>query len=468
MKYFGTAGIRGEYLSFVDPELAFKVGLAVARYNDSNSLINVGWDTRTTSKLLAMSVASGIMAGGSNALLLGMIPTPTLAYSVPKLKSKSGIMITASHNPPKDNGLKIFDDKGMEYTEEKEEKLEYMIESYKELKVTWDKAGDFAFSEGLLQQYLKDIYDRFSSTNPTIDLKIIVDCANGTGSHATPFLLRKMGAKIYSINCNPDGFFPGRHPEPRPDVLSPFKGLLATLNADLFLAHDGDADRLGVMTAKHGFLKQDYLIAIYALDKLSDKRGKIIVSPDVGNSVYEIAEKYGGKIIVGKLGKLHEKLLENPDAILVAEPWKLIDPQWGFWVDGIYQAAYLLSIVYKHKMHLDDMINLVPRYYWARGDITYESHTQKNKIYSLSIIDFESFKGPFKDIIKVDGLRINYEDNSWFLVRASGTEPKIRFYLEAKNKERFEELKQQILNIIKKNSEKSGISILDININEGY
>lgn len=469
MKYFGTAGIRGEYPRFVSPELVFKVGLAVSRFLGENSSINIAWDSRTTSKLLALSVASGIMAGGSKALLLGILPTPALAYSVRKLGSKAGIVITASHNPPNDNGLKIFDEKGMEYTESKEEIIEELIEKSDSLKSPWNKVGDFYTFDGILQQFLDDIYLRFSNITPSFQLNVIVDCANGSGSYATPNILRKLGVKVYPLNCNPDGFFPGRYPEPRPDVLMSFHPLLSSLNAQLYLAHDGDADRLGVMTPRYGFIKQDYLIAIYALDKLSEKKGgKIIVSPDVGNSVYKIAERFGAKVIVWKLGKLHEKLVEHPDATLIAEPWKLIDPQWGPWVDGVYQAAYLISILYKNKISLDNLIELIPRYYWARGDIAYSSHNEKNSVYSIATTKIEELKGDVKDILKIDGVRINFNDESWVLIRASGTEPKIRFYLEAKTKERFQELKDEVLGIIKNSSETVNARIMDIKINEGY
>lgn len=470
MKYFGTAGIRGEYPSFVSPELAFRVGLAVARFiNDPSSTINVAWDTRTTSKLLALSAASGALAGGSKALFLGLLPTPALAYSVPKLNSKAGIMVTASHNPPKDNGLKVFDEKGMEYTERKEESVEELIEHDGNVVVSWDKVGDLGFNDGILQEYIEDLYSRFSNQSPTLELNIIVDCANGSGSLVTPILLRMLGAKVYSLNCNPDGFFPGRYPEPRPDVLQPFQGLLASLNAHLYFAHDGDADRLGVMTRRYGFLKQDYVIALYALDKLSDKRGgKIIVSPDVGNSVYQIAERHGAEVIVGKLGKLHEKLAEHPDALLVAEPWKLIDPQWGPWVDGVYQAAYLLNIVYRNRMTLDDLVELVPRFYWARGDILYSSHQEKNLVYQESALHLQAMSERVRDILRIDGIRITFEDGSWVLIRASGTEPKIRFYLEAGEKARFVELKERVMNLVKGVSEKLKIKIQDIKVNEGY
>jgi len=468
VKYFGTAGIRGRYPSFVSPDLAFRLGVSVANHVGRGSSINIAWDTRTSSKLLALSAASGVMAGGSNAMILGILPTPALAFSVPRTRAKAGIMITASHNPPHDNGLKVFDDRGMEYTEKREEKIEELMEKWKEGLVEWSEVGDFSFVEEALQLYVEELVARFEPLRDRQQISVVVDCANGAASNVTPLVLRKLGARVYSVNCNHDGFFPGRHPEPRPDVLLPFKGLLDELGAEMYLAHDGDADRLGVMTPKHGFVKQDYLIAIYAMSKLREKKGKIIISPDVGNSVYDVAEELGGEVVVWKLGKLHEKLEEHPDAVLVAEPWKLIDPTWGPWVDGIYQAAFLLSIVSTRRERLDDIIESIPRYYWARGDASFSSHAEKSSVYSSLVQILESIRGPAKSVLKIDGLRVSFDDASWFLVRASGTEPKIRFYLEAKTKTRFEAIKGEILAALKQATELQRVKLVELKVNEGY
>lgn len=469
MRFFGTAGIRGEYLSFVNHELAYGLGVAVSEHTrGSRKPVNVGWDTRTTSPLLALSTAAGLMAGGSDVVLLGLVPTPVLAYSVPKLGSKAGVMITASHNPPKDNGLKVFDERGVEYTREREEELERLIAGYHDYLRPWDSVGSLSWNNDVAQRYVEDLLTFFGDARPTMDVRLAVDCANGAASGLTPMVLRFLGAKVFSLNCNPDGFFPGRYPEPRPDVLEPFREVVERLGVDALLAHDGDADRLGVLAPGIGFVKQDYLIALYAAHKLKAKKGKVIVSPDVGNAVRRVVEEYGGSLVVGRLGKLHEKVTETPDAVLAAEPWKLIDPDWGYWVDGIFQAAYLLNVMYAERKKLGELIAAIPRFYWLRGDISVDSAARKWAIYEDAAGALESEARGVARALRIDGLRLDFDDESWVLIRASGTEPKIRVYMEATSRARFNELKEWVISKVRGSAARLGATITEIKLNEGY
>lgn len=331
-RLFGTAGIRGRYLEKVTPELAYRVGLSVASYVGGYGSATVGYDIRTTSPLLAQLVAAGLMAGGLDAIDVGMAPTPVLAYSVPKTKSRAGIMVTASHNPPPDNGLKVFDSEGMEYTLAMENDLEELIFNgdVRKLHAPWDRVGRLVEGHEVIEEYVYDLLEVMTVDRPKIDLRVAVDCANGTASNVTPRVLRMIGVnKVVSFNCHHDGFFPGRHPEPRPDTIRPYISAASTLNIHSLLSHDGDADRLAIAVPGIGFIKQDLIIALFSWWKLRDRKGTIVVSVDVGLEVEEIVERMGGRLVRSKLGKLHEKLRDTPGVLLAAEPWKLIDPSWG-------------------------------------------------------------------------------------------------------------------------------------------
>ncbi|HEW63571.1 phosphopentomutase/phosphoglucosamine mutase [Fervidicoccus fontis] len=467
-RLFGTDGIRGKYLEKVKPGLAYDIGLAVAAHVGGRGTITIGHDIRTTSPLLALSAGSGAMSGGTDAIFLGMVPTPVLAYSVPHTKSKAGIMITASHNPPPDNGIKVFQYNGMEYTERMEDELERIIQVKSEVHASWDQVGRLINAPEIGEDYVDELSYMMSPRTVKYVPRVYVDCSNGAASNYTPRLLRKMGAKVFSANCHPDGYFPAHEPEPRQDVLEPLINVAQPLSPDVILAHDGDADRLSALTIKRGFIKQDHLIALYAKEKLLEGKGTIIVSVDVGNSVSDIVEKYGGRLVRAKLGKLHEKLLEYPGALFAAEPWKLIDPKWGMWVDGIYQAIYLTKLMMEEGLSLDGLLSDIPCYPWARISIPIINDGEKKReLYMLIEENILSTFDGYKTLTKVDGIRLDFDDKTWFLIRMSGTEPKIRLYAEAPTTQKLEELVDKLSKIINEISSKLGVKLGNYNVNKG-
>ncbi len=464
VKLFGTAGVRGKYLEKITPELAYRFGLAIASYNRHRGSATIAYDVRTTSPLLAQLTAAGLMAGGLDAIVIGLAPTPVLAYSVPHTKSFAGIMITASHNPPEYNGIKVFAKNGMEYTRDMEEELEnlVLIEDTRNLHASWDKVGRLIEDPEIVENYIRDLAI-LMKPDLKRTIRVAVDCANGAASYVTPRTLRELGAKVLSLNCYPDGLFPGRAPEPRPDILSNYVDAVVDLNVEALMAHDGDADRLALIIPGQGFVKQDLLIALFAKEKLKDKRGSIIVSIDVGKEVKEVVEELGGRIIMAKLGKTHEKLNEVSDALLASEPWKLIDPEWGPWVDSIYQAAWLVKIAVESKKSIKDLINELPFYPSARISFDLRSEVERDRLFDaakealLPIL----LKGSHK-IIEIDGIRIEYNDGSWLLLRPSGTEPKLRVYMQADDKDRLLQLIKKIKKDIISLSNKMEISVIGI------
>ena len=471
-RYFGTAGIRGRYLEKVTPELAYRVGLSVAAYVGGSGSATIGYDVRTTSPLLAQLAAAGLMAGGLDAIMTGLVPTPVLAYSVPHTRSRAGIMITASHNPPPDNGIKVFDDKGMEYTVGMERELESLISSGDLVRyhAPWNRVGRLVEGTEVLEDYVRDLVEVHSVREPRVELRVAVDCSNGTASGVTPRVLREIGAKqVVSFNCHFDGFFPGRHPEPRPDSIRPYIHSASSLGVHALLAHDGDADRLALAIPGIGFVKQDLLIALFAWYKLRDKKGTVIVSVDVGMEVEEIVESMGGRLVRSKLGKLHEKLKETPGAVVAAEPWKLIDPDWGPWVDGIYQAALVARISMEEGELPASIIRRLPFYPSARINIRVSSDDDKSRLYPVleELVKTELTRDAVK-ILEIDGVRVEYGDRSWVLVRASGTEPKIRIYAQAQSRKRLEDLVGRAKKLVYEAAARVGIQLLGVEEHVDY
>lgn len=427
----------------------------------SGGSIVVAHDVRTTSPLLASMAASGVMAGGVDAILVGQAPLPAASYSVVRSGSKAGIMVTASHNPPWDNGIKIVDGKGMELTRIEEEELESIIEAGVEgYLADWNSVGILRIEREMLSYYMEDIIAR-ASVKGGGDLSVAVDCANGAASGVTPIILRSIGvSRVYTLNCHPDGHFPGRHPEPRPDVLKPFIKASSALGVHAFIAHDGDADRTALGVPGYGFVKQDLVIALLAWWKLREKRGSVVVSVDVGSEVEEVVEELGGSIIRSRLGKIHEKLLQEADAVLAAEPWKLIDPDWGLWVDGIYQAALIAHISLSTRKSPRELLDMLPYYPSARVSYVLGGENERDRLYEQVVEELShSLTGSAVGILPIDGVRIDYEDGSWLLVRKSGTEPKLRVYAQAREEERLVNLLARVHRIVAETASRAGIRL---------
>jgi len=253
-------------------------------------------------------------------------------------------------------------------------------------------------------------------------------------------VLKDIGAGVFTFNANVDGRFPGRYPEPRADVLEPLLPAARALGADVFLAHDGDGDRLAVLDPVKGFVKQDRVIALLAKWKLSESRGTVIVSIDVGRAVRDVVESMGGRLKVVRLGKLHEGLLETPDAVMAAEPWKFIDPSWGKWIDGVYQAATIVRMMAEEGRTIGELLEDIPDYPQARVSIRMPKEV-RDRVYEVIAEELAATAPEGSEVTTIDGVRVDYPDGSWILLRKSGTEPKIRIYGEAPT---MEELRRAV------------------------
>ena len=327
----------------------------------------------------------------------------------------------------------------MEFLVSDEEKVEEILRKRSWELADWDSVGTYDVVGGAVSKYLEELSDKLSPVKKKRTAKVIIDSANGATSLATPKLLKNLGAEVISINSNIDGGFPGRQPEPRPDVLEPFIPVARDLGADVYLAHDGDGDRLAVVDPRTGFIKQDKVIALAAKYRLSLGGGKVVVSIDCGNAVREVVESLGGELVIVRLGKVHEGLTHYSDAVIAAEPWKLIDPSWGPWVDGIYQAGLIVKLMMEEGKDINSLMSDIPDYPQARYSIRVpEEH--KEGLYE-ALKEFLLSKAPESaEVLTIDGVRVNYEDKSWVLVRMSGTEPKVRIYGEALTVKQLEEI----------------------------
>ncbi len=464
MSLFGTAGARGPYPSKISPKLVYDIALAAAKLvGGGHGSAVVGYDTRLTSPLLSLMAASGFMAGGMDAIIIDVAPLPVVGFAIRHSRSRVGASISASHNPPTDNGIKLLKSEGLELFREEELELEKLIGSVKE--VEWSRAGTFTQSDET-RYYIASALERVDTDKwDRSDLRVMVDCANGAASMVTPQLLTKAGlSHVFTVNCHPDGRFPGRLPEPRQDIMKALEPVLNSSGADFMLAHDGDADRLAVIDRGLGFVKQDLVIALLARRALRDRKGRVVVSVDVGYEVQEVVEELGGELVRAPLGRLHEYVAKDSDVIMASEPWKLIDPSWGLWPDGIYQALLIVDEVIKSGKSFHDLVLELPSYPSARISFKIASDSDKSALYArLSEKAEELIKGAkVTNLLTIDGVRVDADDGSWILLRQSGTETKVRLYMQAKTAARLVEIINHAKEAVMSESEKLNIKVLDV------
>ncbi|MBO8174096.1 MAG: phosphoglucosamine mutase [Thermococcus sp.] len=444
MKLFGTAGIRGPIDSKVTPELALNVGKALGTYINSGK-VAVARDARTSSIMLEAALISGLLSTGCDVIELGLIPTPMLAWATNKL-SDAGVMITASHNPPTDNGIKVFNENGIEFYLEQEEELEKIIFSQSYKKAKWDEIGKIERRD-LKNEYINAVLEFVKHET---SLKILYDGANGAGSVIAPYLLREMGVKVISINAHLDGHFPGRKPEPRYENIAYLGNLVRELGVDLAIAQDGDADRLAVFDEKGNYIPEDTLIALFAKLYVEENNGGVVVtSINTSFRIDKVVQDAGGKVYRVPLGQLHDGI-KKYHAIFAAEPWKFIHPKFGMWIDSFITMGLLIKLIDEEGKPLSEIVKEIPQYPLIKKNVKCPDEL-KPKVMETAKNELEKkLKDEIEEVLTISGIRLNLNDGSWVLVRPSGTEPKIRVVVEGQTEKRMKELFELAYGIVSK------------------
>ena len=435
-RLFGTRGIRGPIETKVTPELMLKLGGALAEYTGGK--VVVGRDTRTSGEMLSRAFTAGLISGGSNVIDVGIAPSPCVAFTTRALGASAGAVITASHNPPPDNGIALYRSDGTEFLSEDELAIEEIVLERGPKRVGWDTLGG-AQRYDAIGPYLKAIE---RAVKVKRGLKVVIDCANGTGSLVTPQLLRELGCKVVTLNSHLDGHFPGRPAEPQPWNLGDLMRTVQEVGADVGLAHDGDADRTAAVDERGNFVKHDALIALFAERAIrASKGGSVVTSVNTSVAIEEVVARAGGKTFRTGLGNFTAAMLEHR-ACFAGEPGKLVFPEFGPWADGILGAAKLIELISTERKPLSEILaKNVPDYPMYHEDFACPDELKAEfmrgmREYILKNVD------EIRDVLEVDGLRVNRENGSWVLVRVSGTEPKARLVVEGRTEAEREKLKK--------------------------
>ena len=441
-KLFGTSGIRGSIIEKSTPDLALGLGRALGSFLEGKGVVGVGIDARTSREMLRSVLIGGVLSTGTDVVDLGIAPMPTVAYYSTTEGISSSVIITASHNPPADNGFKFFMS-GREFIRSEEEFLENSVFN-KEYKVAhWDKIGQISKKDiklDYLSRVKEFLLSRGGLSNGT---KVLVDLANGAATDYTPELLGDLGFSVTTMNSHQDGHFPGRPAEPSPRNLGDAMKMAAASDFAVTMCHDGDGDRLAVIDEEGEFIDQNRVIAVFARDEVEKKGGGIVLaSIDTSSVIDEIVNSAGGSVVRMPLGSLQEFLAgkKGKDVIFASEPWKPIFTELGWWMDGITGAGRFAQLVDElgggSCMKLMDTI---PKYPILRDFVPCPDKIKQSFLPRVKELLVPEITG-VEQVLEVDGIRIENKDGSYVLVRVSGTEPKARVYVGAKTQQTVDKL----------------------------
>ena len=446
-KLFGTNGIRGLVNVELTPEMVIKVGCSIGTFFGRKNLL-LGYDARTSGPMFARAVISGLTATGCNVFFAGMAPTPALQYAVKNHQMDGGVIITASHNPPEYNGIKVIWSDGIETSHEQEVEIENIYFDNKIVFAEWDKLGTFRELPGINDEYIQAIEKQVNPAKiAERHFHVVVDAANSVGGLTAPPLLRELGCKVTSINANIDGTFPGRLPEPRPESLTDLASTVKAIGADLGVAFDGDADR-SIFVDENGVIYWgDKTFAVIIKQFLIKNPGAKIVTPVSSSTlIKDTVEAYKGELIWTKVGsvtvsqkmkELNVKLGGEENGGVFYGPHQAVR-------DGAMTTALLLNIMAETGEKLSKLVAEQPQYFLEKGKI--ECPDEKKEVLLQKL--FEQVKG--ENISTIDGVKIWFSDNSAILIRPSGTEPVFRLYAEAKSQEKALKLVEDYSSRLKK------------------
>jgi len=441
-RLFGTNGVRGVIGQDMNPELVLRIGAALGSMRKGRTA--VGRDTRTSGAALANALKAGLMAAGSDVVDLGVLPTPALQYIV-RGRFAAGAMVTASHNPPEYNGVKVIDTDGTEMGDREVIQLEDRIFSNRFELATWDRVGRQASAPDMVEEYLTAVSGSFPGAGDGIT--VVVDPGSGAGARTTPEILSRMGCRVHTLNAMPDGTFPNRTPEPSAEGLAPLARLVTATRSAMGIAHDGDADRTVFIDEKGRYLEENREFALIARSLCEEKKGVIVAPVSTSRIVGEVAGGLGCSVDYTAVGSIYVArrmmdLIAGGTSVVMGGEGNggLIYPGHQFCRDGAMTAAKMVSILSRSGKPLSELADSLPRYHLIKEKI------RVGNAHALVADLVSRYSGEKPDL--TDGMRLD-RDESWALVRASGTEPLVRITVESRKKKGAGDLLGEILDAIR-------------------
>lgn len=457
-KLFGTNGIRGIVNEEMTIDVASHIGLAWGTYLFSKHRqphVVIGTDARLSNIMLKNSITAGLLATGCLITDIGVLPTPAIQYMVKTNNFDSGVVITASHNPPEFNGIKGIDADGTEFSKQTEEAIETLYFQRKYSYKKWDQIKRIETKTDAGEQYKKAIIEQVDKTHiKSKKFHVVLDCGNGAGSLITPDLLSLLGCKVTCLYCKPDGHFPGHPSEPIPENLEHLMKTVKTTDADFGVAQDGDADRAIFIDEKGNYVWGDQTLTLMA-DYFTKKHGGgIVVTPVTSSSsVEEVVKNNNGRLIRTKVGSpvVAREMIKTKAIFGGEENGGLIFPTLQYCRDSAMSIAKILEVLSVKEQSLSSLLKDLPHFEMVKTKLNCPKQ-YKNAVL-IDIINQVQQNSSVLQTNTTDGIKI-YLKNGWALLRPSGTEPKFRIYSEAKTKKDAKEIANIYVKKVKESVQK--------------
>jgi phosphomannomutase/phosphoglucomutase len=441
---FRQYDIRGIVDKDLTEESVVAIGKGIGTYfrQHGKKAVALGWDCRLSSPSFAMFLTEGLRSTGCDVTRLGTIPTPLLYFSIYYKGLEAGIMITGSHNPPEFNGFKMMLGEDTLFGDH----IQDIHDIIKKDAFVEERQGDITSYD------IRPEYKTYVVGNIHLErsLKVVVDAGNGTGGVVAVPIFRELGCDVIELYCEMDGSFPNHHPDPTlPEAMQDLIAKVAETGADLGIAYDGDADRIGVVDDRGTIIWGDQLMIIFSRDILSRHPGAAIISEVKASKIlYEEIEKLGGRPIMWKTGhSFIKKKIKEEKALLAGEMSGHIffaDRYFGF-DDAVYSSARLLEILSRTMDPLSSHLADLPATFTTPEIRVYSSEEVKFKI----VEEVKKELAAKYPIVDIDGVRATFP-NGWALVRASNTQAGLVLRFEGKTEKDVALIREEVEGLLKR------------------
>jgi len=439
MNVFGSSGVRGVVGETITPAFVGRVAKAAGSTLGAET-VAVARDTRRTGGMLADAAAGGLAAVGSDVHRLGVAPTPA-AQAYAEREGVPVVMITASHNPPAYNGVKLIGGDGIELSRDALERIEDRLLSDRYETKPWNETGESERVESTRRAYVDQLLavaDREQIADA--DLTVALDPGHGAGALTSPDFFRELGCRVVTVNAQPDGHFPGRDPEPVAENLDDLGALVRATDADVGIAHDGDADR-AIFYDEHGdYIEGDATLAALAEARL-DAGDTAVSAVNVSQRLVDVTSRVDADLELTPIGSTYiitriRELQNEGEHVPVAGEGNggILFPNYRLARDGAYTAASFLELLADQSA--SEAVADYGGYVNVRRNVEYDSDAEREALLAA----VESYaEAADAEPTTTDGYRLDYGD-AWVLARPSGTEPVVRIYAEARDRDRAESL----------------------------